>query len=92
MFNVIIDGNQYTIAAAKNYLIIQNDSAPAGDPCKKIIKVKEEPGTTYKLQKTQIKATGGAAGLYLFLEECYKSHFMECLADKVLKHAIYTMK
>lgn len=79
------------VAALPGVLIIQED-LPGGGFIKKNIKVIDTPEYTYKIQKTQISAAGGAAGLYKFLSDCYKNNFMVCVADKILTAAADTVK
>lgn len=58
----------------------------------KTVKVVNSYEYAYKLQKGQIKAKGGATGLYNFIDDCLSEGFGEVMAYKVLDHIIDNMK
>lgn len=87
LYRVMVDGKNYTIAYRGNYFILQDDDVPAGQPCKKVIRVDDSPEYTYKILKTKFKAHDGAAGLFSFVVDCYKSDFMTCCADQIIRAA-----
>jgi hypothetical protein len=58
----------------------------------KTVRVVDDAEYTYKLMKTQIKAKGGAEGLYRYVDDALFNHFMECNAWKILNHVIENMK
>ena len=58
----------------------------------KTVKVVECSDFVYKLQKTQIKAIGGATGLFEFIDEHLSEKFAECWAYQIMDHAIDVMK
>lgn len=78
-------GHSYTIAYIDNKFCLQDDEAPAGTRCNYWINVKPDYGYTYKIMKTMIKASNGAAGLYDFIRECYTQHIMECHVDRIIE-------
>jgi len=84
-FTNIMDHKQYTVAARDNVFILQDDTTPAGLPCKHCIKVKPDHEFCYKIQKTQIKANGGAAGLVDFIRECYEKKILESAVNKIIQ-------
>lgn len=91
-YTTTIDGKSYTFMASGDKLIIQDNSKPAGQPCKKVVKVEPDYEYTYKVLKTKIKAQGGAQGLYNFMVEAYEQNFMNCMANAVLRAAINNVK
>lgn len=90
-FTNIIDKRSYTVAASDNNTLfcLQDNDAPAGAKCKYWIKVKDDSKFTYKVQKTQIRAKDGAAGLVDFIQEAYTSNIMESLVNAII-NAILT--
>ena len=87
LYRVIVDGRNYTITYRDKYFILQDDDAPFGEPCKKVIPVDDNSEFTYKILKRKFKAHNGAAGLFSFVVDCYRNHFMECHADKIIRAA-----
>lgn len=69
--SVKIDGSDYIVGYLGNKLAVQK----SGEPHAMFFKVKPDMEHTYKIQKTQIRAYGGAEGLYKHFEECLKSNF-----------------
>lgn len=72
-------------ATDKNILLFDNGGTV------KTVKVKEaDPGYTYQIRKTFIKAKGGAAGLYEFLkeeiEQCKTGGFYLTVCNKVFEY------
>lgn len=56
---------------------------------KKIIKVIPDYEYCYKLQKTQIRAQGGAEGLYNFIRDnCHKTDLFYCRIEKLIEYAM----
>jgi hypothetical protein len=58
----------------------------------KTVKVVECSEYCFKLQKTQIKAIGGATGLFKLIDEHLTEKFAECWAYQIMNHAIDVMK
>lgn len=58
----------------------------------KTVKVITDSEFVYKLQKTQIKARGGAKGLFEFIDKALFEDFMASLAWKVLRHCFFDCK
>ena len=58
----------------------------------KTVRVIECSDYVYKLQKTQIKAIGGATGLFKFIDDHLSEKFAECWAYTIMDHAIDVMK
>lgn len=58
----------------------------------KTVKVIECSDFVYKLQKTQIKAIGGATGLFEFLDKHLTENFATCWAYQIMDHVIDVMK
>ena len=46
-YTTTIDGKSYTFMASGDHLIIQDNSKPAGQPCKKVVKVEPDYEYTY---------------------------------------------
>lgn len=71
-FYNILDKKHYTVASHGDLLCLQEDDAAPGSPCKHFVKVVPDYEYTYKVQKTQIKASGGVEGLINFMKESDK--------------------
>jgi len=86
-FTNIFDKKSYTVAASDDNRLfcLQDNEAAAGAKCKYWIKVKEDHEFTYKIQKTQIKANNGAAGLVDFIQEAYTLNYCECGVNIIIK-------
>ena len=88
-FTNIFDKKSYTVAASDDNKLfcLQDNEAAAGAKCKYWIKVKEdhERKYTYKIQKTQIRAINGAAGLVDFIEWAYTDNICECGVNIIIK-------
>ena len=86
-FTNILDKKSYTVAASDDNRLfcLQDNEAAAGSKCKYWIKVKDDHKYTYNVQKTQIKANNGAAGLVNFIEETYSTHLFECSVNAIIK-------
>lgn len=80
----------YEFANCGKYLILQ-EIENNRVKCQYNVPVVECADSVYILQKTQIKAVGGARGLFCFMTDCIKNDFMVCLVDKIINH-IKTMK
>ena len=87
LYRFTLDDKDYTITYSGNYFILQDDTTPAGQPCKKVIFVEDIPGYTFKILKTKFKANGGARGLFSFVVDCYKNNFMTIYADRIIRAA-----
>lgn len=60
---------------------------------KKAIRVVTDYEYTYKAQKTQIKAQGGAEGLYKFIRDnCHKADLFYCKIVKLIEYAMDEMR
>lgn len=55
----------------------------------KTIKIIEDCEFSYKLQKTQVRAAGGASGLFGFINRALTENFMECKAWYVLNYCFF---
>ena len=75
--------NDYTIAARDNMLIIQDNNKSGS--IKKAYRVEDNREFTYKVMKTKIKASGGAAGLYAFLKRNIEDRFAEIWTYNCIK-------
>ena len=77
----------YRIQAAGGLLIIQKDDQP-----QRAYKCVLDYEHTYKIQKTQIKAQGGAAGLLEHFRQCVLQDFaVKCLTvDPIERILAYT--
>ena len=86
-FTNIFDKKSYTVAASNDNRLfcLQDNEVPAGTKCKYWIKVKEDRKYTYQIQKTQIKAKDGAAGLVNFIQEAYTLNYCECGVNIIIK-------
>lgn len=84
-FTNIFDKRSYTVAANNNLFCLQDNTAAAGTKCKYWIKTKPDSEYVYKIQKTQIKAKGSAAGLVDFIKECYEKDFCQCSVNNIIK-------
>lgn len=58
----------------------------------KTVKVKEDFEYSYKLQKTQIKAVGGARGLYDFIQRHVIDNFAMVYVTRLYNYVIDEMK
>lgn len=63
-----------------------------GESVKKIIRVDEDIEFTFKLQKTKIRAAGGASGLVAWMERLIEKDFGICWVSKILNYAWFEMK
>ena len=80
------------MAAGENVLIIER-TEPDGTFRKKNIRVVEDyDGNVWKLQKSQIKANGAAAGLMKFFWHCIEENIMTCHVERILNYAFASMK
>ena len=60
---------------------------------KKVLKVVPDWEYAYKLQKTQIRAQGGAEGLYNFIRDnCHKTDLFYCMIEKLIEYAMDEMR
>ena len=60
---------------------------------KKAIRVVTDCEYTYKAQKTQIRAQGGADGLYKFIRDnCHKPDLFYCMIEKLVEYAMDEMR
>ena len=83
----------WTIAQAGPTVIIIQKELPDGTFRKKNIRVVEDhDGNVWKLQKTQIKADGAAAGLMNHFRRCIEKDIMTCDMLRILNFAFDTMK
>lgn len=87
-FKNMFDDKNYTIGWDNDLFCVQCDDIPIGKPCKFWVKVKPDKEFTYKIQKTQIKAKGGAAGLFEFFKWCYREEILESAANIIIKNII----
>ena len=55
----------------------------------KTVMVKKDHEFAFKLQKTQVKAAGGANGLSNFVYKALSENFADCLAWKILNWCFY---
>lgn len=58
----------------------------------KTVRVITDSEFVYKLQKTQIKANGGAVGLFEFIDKALFENFMSTMAWKVLRYCFFDCK
>ena len=75
----------YTIAIYpqdKNHLTISHGEKYA------TIKIIDDSDYVFKLQKTQIRARGGAAGLFTFIDDCLSEKFGESWAWKIIDYVL----
>lgn len=63
-----------------------------GESVKKIIRVDEDIEFTFKLQKTKILASGGAAGLVAWMTKRVEQNFAICFVEKILHWTWNEMK
>lgn len=63
-----------------------------GESVKKIIWVEDDIEFTFKLQKTKIRAAGGAAGLVAWMTKRVEQNFAICFVEKILHYAWNEMK
>lgn len=63
-----------------------------GESVKKIIRVDEDIEFTFKLQKTKIRASGGAAGLVAWMTKRVEQEFAICFVEKILHWTWNEMK
>lgn len=95
-FNMIFkdSGKSYNVSVgySGNALIICDNNAPRGSVCKHYYKVVDDPEFVYKILKTRIKAKGGAAGLYAFMEKNAAEHFGEAWNRTIIINALRMMK
>ncbi len=68
---VKIGGTDHVVGYVGSKLAIHK----SGEPHAWFYKVKPDSDYTYRIQKTQIKAHGGAEGLYKHFAECVTSNF-----------------
>lgn len=59
---------------------------------KQVIYIKNNFEFTYKVQKTQVQARGGAAGLYDFIINAVSTGLMDLLAYKLIDHMFNNMQ
>ena len=89
----IEDVCDWSVMQAGNNLVIIQKELPDGTFRKKNIRVVEDyDGNVWKLQKTQIKANGAAAGLMKFFRRCIEEDFMTCDVRRILNYAFDIMK
>ena len=89
----IEDVCDWTVMQASPTIIIIQKELPDGTFRKKNIRVVEDhDGNVWKVQKTQIKADGAAAGLMKFFRHCIEEDFMTCDVRRILNFAFDTMK
>jgi hypothetical protein len=69
-----------------NHLTVSRDGVT------KTVKVVPDIEFVYKLQKTQVRAIGGAEGLYNFLDRELFECSTSCMAWKVLRHCFFDCK
>lgn len=75
----------YTIAIYpqdKNHITISHGDKYA------TIKIVDDPKYVFKLQKTQIRARGGASGLFNFIDDCLTEKFGESWAWRIIDHVL----
>ena len=84
-FTNIFDKKSYTVCAIDNYFCLQDNTIPAGQKCKTWVKVKPDNKYTYCIQKTQIKAKDGAAGLVDFCKDAYTNGLFETGVNIIIK-------
>ena len=87
-FENIIDHKHYTIGTIDNLLCIQEDDAAPGAACKHWIKCVHDYEYCYKIQKTQIRAKNGAAGIVDFVKDCYKNDILQSAVNKIIQAVI----
>lgn len=59
---------------------------------KKVVKVKPDFDFCYKLQKTQIRARGGAEGLYKFIQKETEGGAQSCFVRRIVEYAMDEMR
>lgn len=59
---------------------------------KKVLKVVPDWEYAYKLQKTQIRAREGAAGLYKFIQDETKDGAQSCFVRRIVEYAMDEMR
>ena len=85
-------GATFCAVAYGNILVAQKE-LPDGTFTKKNVKVVDDDGCIFKVQKTQIRAAGGAAGLLGFLERCEKiGDFGSCYVSNIYNAIFDTVK
>lgn len=87
MFEFTYKNHHYQLQAAAGLLIIQKDAQP-----RRAYKCVSDYEYTYKIQKTQLKAQGGAAGFLQHCRQCVENNFaVECwVIDPLEKILDYT--
>lgn len=75
MFNYMFNGTRYTIAAVNDHVL----AVKRGKEFTHFFKITADNDYVYKIQKTQVKAAGGAHGL--------EKHFKECADNNFAVHA-----
>lgn len=63
-----------------------------GESVKKIIRVDEDIEFVFKLQKTKIRAAGGASGLVAWMTKRVEQNFAICFVEKILHWTWNEMK
>lgn len=79
------NGVRYTFAVYhgnNEYFTVTRDSS------QKTARVCDSSDFVYKLRKSSILASGGAHGLYRYIDKCLYTGFCNCLAYKVLDYVI----
>lgn len=91
-YQLVIDGREVNFLMLGNKAVLF-ETFDNGEHKKKLVKFEyDNDGNLYALQKTQIKFDNAAHGFIAFVERCYKAHFMEDLAKKVILYAVDQVK
>ena len=90
---ITYEGNTYTIGYIGNRLCIEKQTVGENTFVRNWYKVVDDSEFTYKIMKTQIKAIGGAYGLYKFFKRNIDDNFaIECWVIEPLNKILTTVK